>query len=98
MRKPVFGYSDQVQHKLDCTTRGDGSASSISSMKFQIKKEETLYSLCSENKGADLHLCFTYANSGFLMLWLILYPLHSTASASHQYCCIISAVYEDVQS
>ena len=43
-------------------------------LKFRIKKEEGLYYLCSENKGADqlcsyrtadLHLFFAYAKSQF---------------------------------
>ena len=45
-----------------------------SRLKFRIKKEEGLYYLCSENKGADqlrgnceadLRLCFQYAKHSF---------------------------------
>ena len=40
-------------------------------LKFQIKEEEGLYYLCSENKGAGQHMqVFAYA--GFLMMWLLL--------------------------
>ena len=37
MRKPVFGVSDQVQHKLRCTATENGG----------------LYYLCSKNKDVD---------------------------------------------
>ena len=58
--KPVFGVSDQVQHKLSCTATEDMARG----LKFQV---EGLYYRCSENKGADqlhgyreadLSLCF----------------------------------------
>ena len=32
MRKPVFGVSDQVQHKLGCTTTEDGKRLEISDL------------------------------------------------------------------
>ena len=32
---------------------------------FGIYKAEGLYYLCSENKGADLHLCFCISKSRF---------------------------------
>ena len=63
MRKPVFGFSDQVRHEI---ARG---------LKFRIKVEEGLYFPCSENKGADqlhgyreadLSICFRICkNPGF---------------------------------
>ena len=69
MRKPTFWFptwSDtnqavQLQKMARC-------------LKFQIKKVEGLYYLCSKNKGADqlrghreadLRLCFRYAKSWF---------------------------------
>ena len=36
--------------------------------KFSIKKLEVLYYLCSENKGADLCLCFRICKVCFLMM------------------------------
>ena len=41
MRKPVFGVSDQVPHKM------------AKGLKFRIEEVEGIYYLCSENKGAD---------------------------------------------
>ena len=42
------------------------------SLKFRIYEEEEEYYLCSENKGADLRLCFSHMQiDGFLMRWLI---------------------------
>ena len=62
MRKPTFWFptwSDTNQAvKTQKTARG---------LKFRFKKEEGLYKICSESKGADqlrgyheadLHLCF----------------------------------------
>ena len=58
LRKPVFGVSDQVRHKPDCTATEDGQRLGI---------VEELYYPYSENKGADqlrgyreadLRLCF----------------------------------------
>ena len=48
-RKPVFGVSDPVRHKLGCTkpqkmTRG---------LTFRILVVERLYCLCSQTKGVD---------------------------------------------
>ena len=60
VRKPVFGVSDQVQHKPGCTTTQDG-------WRLEISNLERLYYPYSENKGADqlrgyreadLRLCF----------------------------------------
>ena len=69
MRKPTFWFptwSDTNQAvQLQNIARG---------LKFQIKKVEGLYYLCSENKGADqlrgyreadLRLCFPYAKHWF---------------------------------
>ena len=62
-RKPVFGVSDQVQHKSACAATECGQKLGISG----FKNEEELYYQCSENKGADqlcsyctadLRLCF----------------------------------------
>ena len=62
MRKPVFGVSDQVPHKLGCTATEDGKRLEISYL-----GNRGSYYLCSENKGADqlrgyreadLRLCF----------------------------------------
>ena len=44
MRKPVFGLSDQVGHKLAVQRRTEDHARGL---KFRIREEE-----CSENKGA----------------------------------------------
>ena len=61
MRKLVFGvYED---HSTGSTTRSDTnrpvhSQKKARSLKIQIYKEEGLYCLCTENKGADLCLCF----------------------------------------
>ena len=69
MRKPVFRVSDQVRHKPGCTAIEDGYR-----LKFWIKKEEGLYYLCGENKGADqlrgyreadLRLCFRIGKNPF---------------------------------
>ena len=51
VRKPVFGIPDQVRHKVDLQKIARG-------LKFRISIEEELYYPCSENKGADLRLCF----------------------------------------
>ena len=65
MRKPVFGVSDQVRHKLGCTATEDGKRLEISD--FGRKRIVQ----CSKNKGtdklngnraADLHLCFRICN------------------------------------
>ena len=72
MRKPVFGISDQVRHKPDCTV----PLKMVIGLKYPIWDEEELYNLsslivrvCSENKGADqlhvyreadLRLCFSH--------------------------------------
>ena len=62
MRKPVFGVSDQVSHKLAVQPLKIAKSS-----KFRIEKVEGLFYLSSENKGADqprsycaadLRLCF----------------------------------------
>ena len=50
MRKPVFGVSDQVRHKLGCTAIEDGQRLEISDSGSRG------IVLCSENKGAD-QLC-----------------------------------------
>ena len=42
LRKHVFGVSNQVRHKPDCTARG---------LKFRSSEEERLHYLCSENKS-----------------------------------------------
>ena len=64
MRKPVFGVSDQVRHKPDCTATEFNKAGGL---KFWIYEVEGLYYPSSENKGADqlrgyreadLRLCF----------------------------------------
>ena len=47
VRKPVIEVSDQVPHKSGCTATGNRS------LTFRILKEEGLFYLCSENKGAD---------------------------------------------
>ena len=63
-RKPVFGVSNQVQHKPSCSNHRRCHRRGL---KFQIEEVEGLYYLCSQNKGADklclyhapeLHLCF----------------------------------------
>ena len=53
MRKPVFGVSDQVRHKLDLQPQKMARG-----LKFQIWVEEGSYYPYSENKGAVLRLCF----------------------------------------
>ena len=62
MRKPVFGVSDQVQHKPGCTGTEDGQSLEISDL-----GSRGIILSCSENKGADqlrgyreadLRLCF----------------------------------------
>ena len=50
MRKPFFGVSYQVQHKLGCTVTGDGERLEI------LDLESRGIVLCSKNKGAD-QLC-----------------------------------------
>ena len=50
-------------------------------LKFRIQKVEGLYYPCSENKGADLHLCFRIfknpvfsrrgSNNGDTLIWKI---------------------------
>ena len=34
---------------------------------LNLEREEELYYLCSENEGANLHLCICKKNTGFLM-------------------------------
>ena len=62
MRKPVFGFSDQVAHKPGCTATEDGLRPEI----LDLGSREIVLSV-SENKGADqlrgyreadLRLCF----------------------------------------
>ena len=68
MRKPTFWFltwSDtNWAVQLQMMARG---------LKFRIWKVEGLYYLCSENKGADLRLCFNthMQNVGFLMTRLV---------------------------
>ena len=50
MRKPVFGVSDQVRHKPECTINEDGEMLEISNLGIEV---EGLCYPCSENKGAD---------------------------------------------
>ena len=50
MRKPVFGVSDQVRHKLSFTVQPQKM---VRGLKFWIKLEEGLHYLCGENKGPD---------------------------------------------
>ena len=67
-RKPVFGVSDQLQHKQP--------QNSARGLKFWLKEEEGFYYLCSENKGTDqpavtVQLIFAFVlhmqKSSFLM-------------------------------
>ena len=58
MRKPVFGISNQVGHKLDCMAAEDGQ-------RLQISEEEGVFYICSKTKSliscvvtAGLGLCF----------------------------------------
>ena len=69
VRKPVFGISDQVRHKSDCTASEDGYRLE----NWDIGSRGIV--LCSENKNADqlrsdsaadLRLCFAYEKAGFL--------------------------------
>ena len=62
MRKPTFWFSTWSD-----TNRAEQSQKMARGLKFRSQKEEGLYNLCSENKGADqlhgyreadLHLCF----------------------------------------
>ena len=62
MKKPVFGVSDQVEHKSSCTASENSQRLKISDLGSKV-----IYYLCSENKDsdqlrgyreADLHLCF----------------------------------------
>ena len=39
-------------------------------LEFQIQKEEGMYYLCSQNRGADLRLCFRICKTGFLVTQL----------------------------
>ena len=64
MRKPVFGVSDRVRHRLGWAVQQQKMARDL---KFRIKEVGELYYLCSENKvadqlcdyrTADLRLCF----------------------------------------
>ena len=50
-RKPVFGVSDQVRHKLDCTVK-----KMARDCTYWIKEEEELYYICCQHIGAD-QLC-----------------------------------------
>ena len=78
MRKPVFGVSYQVRHKPAVQPKKKARG-----LKFEIKEEEGLHYLCSENKGADqlrvtmqligafvFGICFGMC-TGFLMRRLI---------------------------
>ena len=38
------------------------------SFKFRIEKVEALYNVCSENRGADLRLCFRICKRGSLVV------------------------------
>ena len=49
VRKPVFGVSDLIRHKPDCTT----THTMARCLKFRIYEVEGLYYLSCENKGAD---------------------------------------------
>ena len=61
-RKPVFGFPNRSD-----TNRAVKAQKMATGLKYQIKKADGLYYLCSKNKGADqlqgncgadLHLCF----------------------------------------
>ena len=58
VRKPVFGVSDQVPHKPTQTQTQVHPQKMARGLKFRILEEEGLYYPSSENKGADLRLCF----------------------------------------
>ena len=49
MRKPTFWFQTWSAVQLQKMARG---------LKFRIQIVEEVYYLCSENKGADLRLCF----------------------------------------
>ena len=76
-RKPVFGVSDWVRHKMACTVMKQARG-----LKFWLFiVEEELYYPSSESKGADqlrsyceadLRLCFSQRlKSGVPTMWLI---------------------------
>ena len=48
VRKPVFGVSNQVRDKPDCTVTEEGRG-----LKFRILEVEGLYYPSSKNKGTD---------------------------------------------
>ena len=49
MRKPVFGVSEQVRHKLGCTVTEDGYKLEI----LDLESRAIVVSICSKNKGAE---------------------------------------------
>ena len=72
-RKPVFGVSDQVQHKRGCTATEDGKRLE----KLDLGHRGIV--LCSKNIGAaqlcgyhaaNLLFCFAYTKTDFLMAQL----------------------------
>ena len=66
MRKPFFGVSDQVRHKLGCTATEDGYRLGIS----DLGSRGIVLSVCSKNKDADqLHTqFFNFSYAAFLVL------------------------------
>ena len=57
--RPVFGVSDQVQHKLGCTATENDYRLEISDLgsTIYVGKENELIS-CAVYRAADLHLLF----------------------------------------
>ena len=75
IRKPVFGVSNQVPHKMACTATENGYRLEVSDSGSRG------ISLCSENQGTDqlfgyrtvdqaFVFAYRYAKAGFLMMWL----------------------------
>ena len=58
MRKPVFGRGGGGVKTRSDTNQAVQPQKMVRDLKFRIQEVEGLYYLCSENKGADLHLCF----------------------------------------
>ena len=56
-RKAVFGFSNLVRHKPNCTATEDGKRLEIS---YQRSRGIVLHNICGENKGANLRL-FVFA-------------------------------------
>ena len=76
--KPVFGISDQVQHKLGCSATEDGlrlEFSDLGSRRIVLCSENKAADQLCSYRAADLRLFLHMQKAGFLMTRLMAYFL-----------------------